>query len=277
MDSSLNYILLPDLPPLRILIVDDEASLRLTVRAGLEQLGYYVEEAATGLEGLNKLSQQTFDLLILDLKMPGMQGSEVMQHLPELYPQLRFIILTGRPTLESAIEAVNQGALAYLRKPCSLHEIIALIEKVRDERQQRLQRQALLAAISEASAALLQLEEPEKVPELVSARFIRLGGAILDQARQLLFCPTSAAASAPVSLTTHETLLLARLMRFPDVPHPCLELARELGYSNLEEEEAQAIVRPHISRLRRKFSAIPGAKISIQALRGKGYIISVAS
>ncbi len=274
--DKLNYILLPDLPPLRILIVDDEASLRLTVRAGLEQFGYYVEEATTGLEGLNKLSQQAFDLLILDLKMPGMQGSEVMQHLPELYPHLHFIILTGRPTLESAIEAVNRGALAYLRKPCSLHEIIALVEKVQNGRRQKLQRQALLAAINEASAALLQLETSEKTLEPVSARFIRLGGAILDQERQLLFCPTATTESAPVTLTTHETALLARLMRFPDVPHPCLELARDLGYTNLEEEEAQAIVRPHISRLRRKFSAIPGAKITIQALRGKGYIISVA-
>ncbi len=278
MDLQLNYVLLPDLPSLRILIVDDESSLRLTLRAGLEQLGYVVEEAATGLEGLNKLSQQAFDLLILDLKMPGMQGLEVMQHLPQLYPHLKFIILTGRPSLDSAIEAVNQGAVAYLRKPCSLHEIIALINRIHEERRLDLQRQALVKAIFEAAETLLHLDKyPGSTEKNLSPRFVRLSGAILDQERQVLFCPTANTESVQVALTAHETALLARLMRFPDSPHPCTELVRELGYINLDEEEAQAIVRPHISRLRRKLSAIPGVKVGIQVLRGKGYILVVQS
>lgn len=277
-EEHLRYILLPEVPPLRILIVDDEASLRMTVRAGLEQLGYSVEEAATGLEGLNKLSVQAFDVLILDLKMPGMQGLEVMQHLSELYPQLKVIILTGRPTLESAIEAVNQGAVAYLRKPCSLHEIAALVNDIRAQRRRDLHRQALLEAIREAGEALRRLDEATHVTAgaeaALSGRFVRLGAFILDRERQVLFCPSAEAESLAVALTAHETTLLTQLMRTPDTPHSCTALARALGYLNLEEEEAQAIVRPHISRLRRKLAQNGHTTLRIHSVRGKGYLIA---
>ncbi len=275
MDETLHYILLPEVPPLRVLIVDDESSLRLMVRAGLEQQGCEVEEAETGLAGLNKLSMQRFDVLILDLKMPGMQGLEVMQHLPELYPQLKLIILTGRPTLESAIEAVNQGAIAYLRKPCSLHEIVALINNVRAQHQRELYRQGLLAAIAEASAALQRLDAALTTPHgdtVLTARFVRLGKFILDKERQTLFCPTTDTESISLTLTAHETTLLTLLMQDPNTPHSCQELARALGYTRVEEDEAQAIVRPHISRLRRKL-ANAGCTLHIQVLRGKGYLV----
>lgn len=276
MEHKLRHILLPDLPPLRVLIVDDEASLRLMVRAGLEQLGYEVDEASSGLEGLNKLSMQPFDVLILDLKMPGIQGLEVMQHLPKLYPHLALIILTGRPTLESAIEAVQQKAVAYLCKPCSLHEIAAVLNEVRAQRTRDLHRKTLLAAIQEATVALQCLDPCEGGPHpeghILTPRFIRLGALILDQERQTLFYPTSGTESAALTLTAHETTLLASLMRAPDSPQSCVELARALGYENTDENEAEALVRPHISRLRRKLSGI--SSLSIQTLRGKGYLLS---
>lgn len=278
MEQTLRHILLPDLPPLRVLIVDDESSLRLMVRAGLEQLGYKVDEASSGLEGLNKLSMHPFDVLILDLKMPGMQGLEVMQHLPKLYPHLALIILTGRPTLESAIEAVQQKAVAYLRKPCSLHEIAAVLNEVRAQRMRDLHRQTLLAAIQEATSALQcldQCEEGHPKDHILMPRFIRLGALILDQERQTLFYPTSGTESAALALTAYETTLLASLMRAPDLPHSCVELARALGYENTDESEAEALVRPHISRLRRKLSGIAAVALSIQTLRGKGYLLSI--
>jgi DNA-binding NtrC family response regulator len=108
----------------RILVVDDEANLRQTVARVLQRAGFEVTTAASGREGLALLSQQAFDLVYMDIRMPDMNGLETLQAINTNYPKLPVILFTGQPDLTSAVSALRQGALDYLQKPLKPELII---------------------------------------------------------------------------------------------------------------------------------------------------------
>jgi DNA-binding NtrC family response regulator len=101
----------------RILIVDDEEICLFTLESNLLSQGYEVVPAADGHEALSLLEKQPVDLVISDLAMPGMDGIELMRAAKERYPTLPFIVLTAKGSIESAVNAIKQGALDYLGKP----------------------------------------------------------------------------------------------------------------------------------------------------------------
>jgi len=101
----------------KILIVDDEPPIRTACAKILAEQGAWVETAGDGLEGLEKAKAQDFDLALIDLKMPQMDGMQLLEHLNQLDPDLVKIVITGFATLDTAIEAVQKGAYDYLPKP----------------------------------------------------------------------------------------------------------------------------------------------------------------
>lgn len=107
----------------RILIVDDEKNIRLTLSHALEPLGIETKTAANDEEALAMLERGEFDLMLLDLKMPGMGGMEVLQRVREIRPEIRVIIITAFGTIESAVEAMKLGAVEFLQKPFAPKEI----------------------------------------------------------------------------------------------------------------------------------------------------------
>jgi DNA-binding response OmpR family regulator len=113
-----------------ILIVDDEKNIRLTMSQSLELLGIPVQTAANGEEALRKLHEDQFRLVFLDLKMPGMDGMEVLRRIKENWPNMRVIVITAHGTIESAVEAMKLGAVDFIRKPFSPGEIRALATQV---------------------------------------------------------------------------------------------------------------------------------------------------
>jgi DNA-binding response OmpR family regulator len=115
-----------------VLIVDDEKNIRLTLSQALEVLGVETDEAANGEEALAKLEKKEFDLILLDLKMPGMDGMEVLRRVREIRPDIRVIILTAYGTVESAVEAMKLGAADFIQKPFAPEEIRALVSRVMD-------------------------------------------------------------------------------------------------------------------------------------------------
>ena len=141
-----------------ILIVDDSSGLRTAVRGILTERGHSVSEAASGSEALDLLEGQPYDLTLLDLRMPGMDGIELMHRIREERPELPIIILTGAPSLESAIAAVREGALDYLLKPFSDEGLVATVDRALQVRVKQQQRQQLLSTIGE-TVALLQNSE----------------------------------------------------------------------------------------------------------------------
>lgn len=112
-----------------ILVIDDEKNMRWVLERGLKPLGYRVETAASGLEGVEKARLNEPDLVIVDLKMPGIDGLDTLKRLKESYPKLPVIMITAHGTVETAIEAMKCGAVDYIMKPFDLEEIKIVIEK----------------------------------------------------------------------------------------------------------------------------------------------------
>ena len=115
-----------------ILIVDDEKNICLTLSRALEVLGIETASALNGEEALAKLKEREFGLILLDLKMPGMDGMEVLRRVREIRPDIRIIIITAYGTVESAVEAMKLGAVDFIQKPFSPEEIRELVSRVMD-------------------------------------------------------------------------------------------------------------------------------------------------
>lgn len=112
-----------------ILIVDDDKTIRETFAAILEQDGYYVDTAETGAEAIEKSNNKLFDLALVDIRLPDMLGTELLGAMKETTPKMTKIILTGYPSMQNAITAVNQGADGYLLKPADVEELLKSIKK----------------------------------------------------------------------------------------------------------------------------------------------------
>ncbi|MCM2287074.1 MAG: response regulator [Desulfobacula sp.] len=115
-----------------ILIVDDEKNIRLTMSHSLETLGIPIRAAVNGEEALQMLDETPFGLVFLDLKMPGMDGMEVLRRIKHQWPKIRVIIITAHGTIESAVEAMKLGAVDFIQKPFSPGEIRDLATLVLD-------------------------------------------------------------------------------------------------------------------------------------------------
>src|SRR6478609_7237733 len=107
----------------RILIVDDEANARTALAELLRDEGYSVETAADGFKALPKLEEFAPDLVVTDLKMPGLNGLELMQKLRERDPEAVVIVMTAFGAVDSAVQAMKQGAADYLTKPVNVDEL----------------------------------------------------------------------------------------------------------------------------------------------------------
>src|ERR1700704_1700280 len=121
------------MPPhnsLRLLFVDDEKGLQEVMRSELPRLGHEVTVCPDGRAALKALEKSTFDAAILDIRMPGMTGIEVLEQLKQGSPDPEAIMMTGHASQDTAIAAVNLGAFAYITKPCKLTEIEAILNKV---------------------------------------------------------------------------------------------------------------------------------------------------
>ena len=122
------------MPPARILVVDDEEIVRLSCQRVLTEEGYEVQTRLSGPEALRLLAEELFDVAIVDLKMPGMDGIEVLQAIKRDYPHIPVIMITGYATVESAVEAMKSGAFDYLPKPFTPDEVAVVVKKALETR-----------------------------------------------------------------------------------------------------------------------------------------------
>ena len=113
-----------------ILVVDDEKNIRLTMSQALEPLGIPVQTAVNGEEAIQKLHDNPFRLVFLDLKMPGMDGMEVLRRVKDNWPKTRVIIITAHGSIALAVEAMKLGAVDFIQKPFSPGEIRGLAKQV---------------------------------------------------------------------------------------------------------------------------------------------------
>lgn len=114
----------------RILIVDDDENLRIGMATILEDEGFEVHEAANGREGIEKLEQEVYDLIITDYKMNEMDGMRMLKQLKNDYPSLKVIMVTGFGSIEHAVEAMKLGAINYMTKPVKPKQLVQLVKNV---------------------------------------------------------------------------------------------------------------------------------------------------
>jgi DNA-binding response OmpR family regulator len=114
----------------KVLVVDDEKNIRLTMSQSLEPLEMEVRTAADGEEALRILREGRFGLVFLDLKMPGMDGLEVLRRIKDSWPGIRVVIITAHGTIQSAVDAMKLGAVDFLQKPFSPGEIREIAAQV---------------------------------------------------------------------------------------------------------------------------------------------------
>jgi DNA-binding response OmpR family regulator len=232
----------------KILIVDDEEAVRFFMADALSRAGWQVQEAESGEAALAALSEQSFDVMLLDLRMPGIGGLNVMRQAKERWPEVMIIIMTAYASLDSAIEAVRQGAFDYLRKPCSVDDIMSCVNRAMTKKEIHSRRVEAL---------------PEDTPSAPATAIhsgtlkIDLGShTVLLNGKQILLTPT-------------EYGLLEILAESLGQPISLQQLIEEgLGYDSTDPQ-AQETLRVHISRLRRKLESK-----YVLTVRGGGYALA---
>jgi two-component system nitrogen regulation response regulator NtrX len=135
------------MPKSRILVIDDEAAIRDSLRMTLEYEGYEFLGAATGQEGLALAEREAPDLVLLDVKMPGMDGIEVLERLRHMNESLPVVVVSGHGTISTAVEATKKGAFDFIEKPFASERVLVSLRNALDHRQLRDENRSLKKAV----------------------------------------------------------------------------------------------------------------------------------
>jgi len=120
----------------KILVVEDDVNIRGTLSTILQQKGYNTATARNGQEAIQKSRTEFFNMALLDIKLPDIEGTKLLTMMHENMPKMVKIMITGYPSLENAVEALNHGADAYIIKPVKPEKLLALIEEKLEEQSQ---------------------------------------------------------------------------------------------------------------------------------------------
>ena len=251
----------------KVLIVDDEKSMRMTLAEILRLEGYEVTPVEDGQRALAQLARHEFDVMLLDLMMPGMSGLEVLEKVREAGWDVEVVLLTAYSSVESAVSALRHGAADYLVKPASAPDIIAAVDRALERRRQRLKQRKLVEELMKT----LHGEEPVSdavVRQRAEKRIPLAADAWVDFGRRRLFVGREEVPLSPTEARLLETLL-AREGEV--IPHQ--ELVRLVQGYEVDASEASEMLRPLVSRLRSKLAHIPGGKHWLANVRGVGYLL----
>ncbi|MFW5692102.1 MAG: response regulator transcription factor [Chloroflexota bacterium] len=267
-----------------VLVVDDEGANRYSVSKTLQRVGYIVAEAASGEEALEMMAKQPFDVVLTDIRMPGLDGVELLRRIKEESPDVIVILMTAYASLGTAVEALRLGAHDYLIKPSSSQDIRQSVARGVERAQNLKRRRSLLDAIrsdvfelartdteTPPSSIDSKREEPrvdETVAEPMTSS-MQLGPLTVYPGRYQI-----AVGEKDIDLTPTEFDLLLYLAAHRGRVVPCHELVREVRGYTVDEAEAREVIRPHVSNLRRKLKSAQQDADLIVNVRGIGYRLS---
>ena len=176
----------------KILVIDDETIVHESCSRILTDEGYIIESAFTGQEGLKKIEEGSYDLVITDLKMPGISGMEALKKIKEDNPDIGIIMVTGYSTAETAVEAMKLGAFDYLPKPFTPDELISVVSKAIEKKQILIETKHLESAYRDATKAIsssLNLNEVLELIVKIVVNLVKVRGCslnLLDDTRKTL-------------------------------------------------------------------------------------------
>ena len=260
------------LQDVRLLIVDDEKAMRVSLSEIFTLRGAQVTAAADGREAVELLNQRDFDLMLLDLKMPGMSGIQVLEVAQKVRPGTVVILLTAHATLDSAISAMRRGAFDYLLKPCEPRALIAGVERGLAKRAEFLRRQNLVGLMEQTVSALKTDDKPLATSTAAQPAkeetVLHAADITVDIKKRMALLD-----NRPLTLSPTEFSVLAHFVRYPDRAIPCAELVRDsMGYE-CSEQEARPVMRVHIHRLRQKIESDPDKPRRLVTVRAAGYML----
>ena len=139
---------MPD-PTRHLLLVEDESALREAVAEQLNDRGYHVEQAGSGEAAIERLADFAFDIIITDLRLPGIDGSAVVEAAVERYPDIIAIVITGYGTVKDAVDAIKRGARDFVSKPFQIDELLHVLDSALEQRRLRSENAYLRAQLEE--------------------------------------------------------------------------------------------------------------------------------
>lgn len=146
-----------------VLVIDDDENIRKTLSKILEREGYSVEAVENGKQAIEASKQWFFNVALIDIRLPDMEGTKLLDRLKETEPKMVKIIVTGYPSLENAIEAVNRGADGYVLKPFDADKLLTTIKnQLREQREKMKYSEEKIAEYVENRAREIELERGEK-------------------------------------------------------------------------------------------------------------------
>lgn len=256
----------------RILVIDDEAALRQTLARILQRAGHDVTTAESGEMGLSLLANASFDLVYMDLRMPGMAGLDTLKAIHASQPNLPVILFTAQPDMQSAVEALRLGATDYLLKPLQPEILIERTEKTLARLEKDRRRREIQAQIASLQAELKNLEADETIPLLdVPAsvneeRFLSRGKLTLDLHTRRVTVGRRVVNLPPTAFD----YLLVLVRHAPNVVDYQTLVTEAQGYQ-AETREAQELVKWHIHHIRQAIEADAQNPAFIINVRGSGY------
>lgn len=276
--------------PAQLLVVDDEQNIRLTLSALLSRAGHAVTAAASGEEAVALFERQSFDLMLVDLQMPGINGIQVVERLRQLGRDTAVIVLTGHGSLETAIEGMHQGVFDYMLKTSDPEQILERVAAGLSDRSRRQRQNALISAIGAAAQELTGGEAAPAVDDVVhqappaaavpapaapapaagSERQLAIGQLQLDTWHQ-----TATLGGRSLNLTPTEFRLLLCLAEHAGQMLSYTQLVRCAQGYEASDMEAGELIKPHIHHLRQKIEPDPSAPRYLLNVRGKGYILQI--
>lgn len=235
-----------------ILVIDDEPVARQSLTDILRLEGFSVNSVPNGQAAVEYVRTNPVELLIVDLRMPGMDGLEVVQVVNQISPETEVILLTAFGTTETAIQALRLRVHDYLQKPASPAQVISSVKKGLVRREARLKVRGGTSAMDvDESIAEFSLKDGTHID--LSRRQIR-------KREQL------------VHLTPAEGRLLRVLIENPGRVYSHRELVLLVQGYDTSQREAPEILRPLVSRLRHKLEPFPALSDRIVSVRGTGYL-----
>jgi DNA-binding response OmpR family regulator len=260
----------------RILIVDDERTTRLSLSEIFSLRGANTSTAADGAEALAQIKQTTFDLIILDVKMPGVSGLQVLEYVQENAPGTVCILLTAHATIDSAIRALRQGAFDYVLKPAQPKAIIEVAERGLTKRQEFLRRKNLVDLMEQtveafkAGSPTQPALPPVPVPASpASSPQLNAGNIIADLHRR-----EAKLDDRLLDLTPTEFDTLVYFIRNAERVVSCRDLVKAVHGYDTTENAARPIMRVHIHRLRQKIEVNAASPERLLTIRSAGYMLT---
>jgi DNA-binding response OmpR family regulator len=256
----------------KILIIDDEVVLRQTLARVLQQAGFEATSAESAEQALAFLKSTAFDLVYLDLRMPGMHGLEVLRLIHEQYPRLPVVLFTAQPDINSAVEALRNGATDYLLKPLKPQVIIERTQTILATQKKEKRKREIVQQIDTLQSELRSLEQgaayvnSDAQPLPANDRFMKCGALILDLHTRRLTIDEQVISLPPTSFDY--LLVLAR--HAPEVVDYQTLVAEAQGYQ-AEARDAQELTKWHIHQLRQAFEKNSQNPSYLINVRGKGY------